>query len=107
MLKINEKDIIIISNQIGIPFLPSSPGEGKVCFATNKEVRPEYLESFNEKHILAYISGFLTSSENEISSTIRIPFPENAGSFWKNVEKGNNSILPDLKNDVDVIFYKK
>lgn len=104
MLKIAEKDIKVIADCIRIPFLPLLPGEGKVCFATNVEIRPEFLESFNERHILAYISGYLSTTGNKINS-IEIPFPKNADSFWKLVEKRNMENLSYLESsDSEVLF---
>lgn len=108
MLKINEKDIAIISNIIGIPFLSSLPGEGKVCFATNEEIRPEFLESFNEKHILGYILGCLIDNEIKITKRIQIPFPESTDSFWELVEKGNNKKIFNFETSEHcAIFFEK
>ena len=108
MLKIAEKDIRVIADCIGIPFLSSLPGEGKVCFATNVEIRPEFLESFNERHILAYVSGYLNKNGKRITGMVKIPFPENADYFWKLVKKGNQENLFDLKEaDFEVHFFEK
>ena len=107
MLKIAEKDIRVIADCIGIPFLSSLPGEGKVCFATNVEIRPEFLESFNERHILAYVSGYLNANGNRITGMVKIPFPENADYFWKLVKKRNQENLSDLKeSDIEILFFK-
>jgi hypothetical protein len=105
MLKIAEKDIKVIADCIKIPFLPLLPGGGKVCFATNVEIRPEFLECFNEKHILAYVSGYLSTTGNKITQSLKIPFPENADCFWKLVEKRSEENLSYLEgSDPEVLF---
>jgi hypothetical protein len=105
MLKIAEKDIKVIADCIRVPFLPLLPGEGKVCFATNVEIRPEFLESFNERHILAYVSGYLSVTGNKIKNSIKIPFPKNADCFWKLVEKRSEENLSYLEgSDSEVLF---
>jgi hypothetical protein len=105
MLKIAEKDIKVIADCIKIPFLPSLPGEGKVCFATNVEVRPEFLECFNERHIIAYVSGYLHTSGNKITQSLKIPFPENADCFWKLVEKRSEEDLSYLEGSDSEVFF--
>jgi len=105
MLKIAEKDIKVIADCIKISFLPSLSGEGKVCFATNVEIRPEFLECFNEKHILAYVSGYLSTTGNKITQSLKIPFPENADCFWNLVEKRSEEDLSYLEgSDSEVLF---
>lgn len=38
------RDRFGISWQLHVPFLPEDPGDGNLCFANSREVRPEYRE---------------------------------------------------------------
>jgi hypothetical protein len=106
MLKISEKDIALIAKRIKIPFVRLLAGEGRVCFAGNADVRPEFLESFNEGHVLNYISGCLETKSDK-SAIIKIPFPKTADCFWKAVRAGEKESLPNPEEfDIEVIFYE-
>ena len=57
MLKINSSDLAVIEDIIGIPYIPPVSGEGRVCFAGNMEIRPEFRGNLSKKmllHILAH-----------------------------------------------------
>lgn len=64
MLKIERTDLAVIEDIIGIIYLPAVSGEGRVCLAGEMSVRPEFLETFNKKHVQAYILDHIRFRKN-------------------------------------------
>ncbi|WP_366185810.1 DUF559 domain-containing protein [Flavobacterium ovatum] len=69
--------------------------EGNVCFAQNKDVRPEYKEIVLQVEILDYCNAIYQSSKFRDSKTdfikvdlSQFPLPENNNNFWKLVSFG-------------------
>ena len=109
MLNIKSTDIAVIETIIGIPFIPAESGEGRVCAARDFDLRPEFQDSFNTKHFLAYILAHINfdkDNEEKIFEIIEIPYPNDAVYFWESISKIN---LNDLKlfeeNNNSVVFF--
>ena len=110
MLKIKRTDLAVIEDIIGITYVSPVSGEGRVCLAGEIEVRPEFLETFNKKHVQAYILDQIRFERNNgqklVPSVIKIPYPKDSISFWNSVFKINPADLNILKeNNITVSFF--
>lgn len=110
MLKIERTDLAVIEDIIGITYVSSASGEECVCLAEEIDVRPQFLETFNKKHVQAYILDHIRFEKNNekkmIPSVIRIPYPKDSISFWNSVFKINPTDLSILKeNSITVSFF--
>jgi hypothetical protein len=111
MLKINSTDLAVIEDIIGIPYLSPVSGEGRVCFAGNMEIRPEFKENFSKKDVLAYILAYTHFEENNgkklIPAVIKIQYPKDSISFWESISKVKPEDLLVLEEaNSTVVFFK-
>lgn len=82
-----------IAHKTGLMFILEKDVEGNICMANNKEVRPEFRQTFSPIDILDYFYGILHSSnfssaQNKFSKA-NFPYPKNAEIFWKLAEIGS------------------
>ncbi|WP_227009038.1 type ISP restriction/modification enzyme [Christiangramia fulva] len=91
----NKKIVEQISQKLGLEFLAEEPGEGEVCFAESKELRPEFKTYFTPLDLLDYIYAVLhsptyreTYKEFLKIDFPRVPYPEAQEKFWQLVKLG-------------------
>ncbi|MDP3313582.1 type ISP restriction/modification enzyme [Lutibacter sp.] len=84
-----------IANGLGLTFTNEKETASNVCFANSDEVRPEFKQSFAPIDLLDYIYAVLHSpSYREKYKEFlkidfpRVPYPNDAKTFWKFVEYG-------------------
>jgi hypothetical protein len=110
MLKIERTDLAVIEDIIGITYVSTTSGEDLVCLSEEINVRPEFLETFNKKHVQAYILDHVRfekrNGKKMIPSVIKVPYPKDSISFWNSVFKINPTDLNILKeNTITVSFF--
>lgn len=85
-----------LSQRLRLPYLETKDSEGNVCFINSEEVRSEFRETFTPADVTHYLIGlFKASTVTEISKEnfdTNFPYPQNADTFWKEVEKGRLEI---------------
>ncbi len=84
---------------LGLAFVPERE-EGNVCFAENREVRPEYRQSLAPIDLLDYIYAMLhsptyreTYKEFLKIEFPRVPYPTDADKFWELLKQGAYSVI--------------
>jgi predicted helicase len=84
-----------IADGLGLTFIPEKEVEGKVCFANNPDLRPEFLQIFAPIDLLDYIYAVLHSptyrekyKEFLKIDFPRVPYPTDAEKFWQLVALG-------------------
>lgn len=86
-----------LSRRLHLPYIEHKDSEGNLCFINNNEVRAEFRETFTSADVTHYLVGLLkTSIVAEITKEnfhLIFPYPQNAKSFWQQVEQGNSSGL--------------
>ncbi|MCD0476381.1 hypothetical protein LPB87_18470 [Flavobacterium sp. EDS] len=90
MMPTFDKEVLVtIEKIIGIPFIAELYLDGSVCFANNDEVRPEFRQHFNVFHVLDYVNASICKSELPLKTDfIKIQYPQDSISFWKQVAVG-------------------
>ncbi|HKO77524.1 MAG TPA: type ISP restriction/modification enzyme [Flavobacterium sp.] len=111
---LTEETINQIAHKTGLHFILAKDPEGTVCMANNKEVRPEFRQTFTPTDILDYAYAILHSSnfpaEKKILKT-NFPYPKNAEIFWKLAKLGSqikqNHLLENLKTEDSITYQQK
>lgn len=92
---LNPEIVKQIAEGLGLTFTNEKETEGEVCFANSNEVRPEFKPSFAPIDLLDYIYAVLHSptyrekyKEFLKIDFPRVPYPNNAVTFWKLVALG-------------------
>lgn len=106
---LTEETINKIAHKTGLHFILEKDPEGNVCMANNKEVRPEFRQTFAPIDILDYIYAFLHSSKyrptNKESLETNFPLPKTTESFWELAELGSQiKKIHSLENQKDNNF---
>jgi len=95
-------------------FILTKAPEGNVCMANNKEVRPEFRETFTPTDILDYTyaiihsSKFSTAKKEYLES--HFPVPKNAKMFWDLVLLGSKIKQIHSSQNIktkDIHYYQK
>lgn len=97
------------ANKTGLHFILAKAPEGNVCMANNKEVRPEFRQTFAPIDILDYVYAVLHSSDfrtaDKKTLKMNFPYPKSAEIFWKLVELGSQiKKIHSLENQKDNNF---
>lgn len=72
-----------------LPFYDGAPTDGEVCFATSAELRDEFKIQFTATDVEHYVYGIVSEMHLtdptvlKTTTTLSIPYPSNAASFWK------------------------
>ncbi|HEU4791503.1 MAG TPA: type ISP restriction/modification enzyme [Flavobacterium sp.] len=112
---LTEEIINQIAHKIGLHFILAKDPEGNICMANNKEVRPEFRQTFAPTDILDYAYAILHSSnfssaEKKILKT-NFPYPKNAEIFWKLAELGFQikqiHLLENLETKDSITYQQK
>jgi hypothetical protein len=86
ILKLTEEIINQIAHKTGLNFIFVKDSEGNVCMANNKEVRPEFRQTFDPIDILNYVYAVLHSSSfhsrDKEYLKMNFLYPKNAEIFW-------------------------
>jgi len=90
---LTEETINQIAHKTSLNFILEKDPDGNVCMINNKELRPEFRQTFTPIDILDYAYAILHSSnfrsaDHKILKT-NFPYPNNAESFWKLAELGS------------------
>lgn len=92
---LNEEIVQQVSEKMGLTFVPEKEKEGEVCFADNPELKPEFRQGFAPIDLLDYIYAVLHSPSyrDKYKEFLkidfpRVPYPEDAATFWKLVALG-------------------
>ncbi len=91
------KDIVKqIAAKLGLTFVPEKEAEGKVCFANNPDLRPEFRQTFAPIDLLDYIYAVLHSPTYRAKykeflkiDFPRVPYPASPDMFWQLVALGS------------------
>ena len=90
---LTEETINQIAHKTGLHFSMEKDADGNVCMANNKEVRPEFRETFSPIDILDYTYAILHSSNfrSPKIKTLKTNFlyPKDAETFWKLAKLGS------------------
>lgn len=90
---LTEETINQIAHKTALHFSMEKDPESNVCMANNKEVRPEFRETFSPIDVLDYTYAILNSSNfrsQEIETLeTNFPYPKDAEIFWKLAEIGS------------------
>ena len=92
---LNKAIVKQIADTLGLTFVPEKEAEGKVCFANNPALRPEFRQTFAPIDLLDYIYAVLHSptyrekyKEFLKIDFPRVPYPASTGTFWQLVALG-------------------
>lgn len=89
---VNHEIINQIVNTLGLLFISKNETEGNVCFANNRDLRPEFRQSFTLLDLLDYSYAILYSKvyDDVNKEFLKIPIPTDSVLFWKLVQTGSN-----------------
>lgn len=93
---LNEEIVQEFARKLQLTFVPEKETEGEVCFAGSSELKPEFRQSFAPIDLLDYIYAVLHSpayrekyKEFMKINFPRVPYSEDAVTFWKLVSMGS------------------
>lgn len=79
-----------IALRLQLQYIPESEEYGRVCLASDPDVRPEYRETFTDAHLHDYIFYMLYMQDlNADAETAELPYPVDVKQFWVAVQKGS------------------
>jgi predicted helicase len=89
---LTEETINQIANKTGLTFILEKNGENNLCMENDKDIRPEFRQTFTPVDILDYMYAILHSSNYRSADKkiikSNLPYPKNNEIFWELAELG-------------------